>query len=150
MVASEQTYLKRIRQIFSKKNMIGDELESNFQEFWNKAVTPYKVYRALVQFNAAGAPSVLEVFENTIGEVPVWSNVDDQGRSFELTTIANLFVVDKTTPFSFLLNDSDTNRFIIGKRNTTTVYSVTSYNSIGDNQVQLQGEIIFIEISIHP
>ena len=81
MSALEQTYIKRLRNIF-KTSMVGDELESNFKTFFQALVgiTPhtdptvpaYLVYTALLSQLSTGNP-VATVLENTLGFVPVWA-----------------------------------------------------------------------------
>ena len=51
MGASIQTYKKRIKEIFTKKNMIGDELESNFKDFWNDTVIKVPLHEVVISLS---------------------------------------------------------------------------------------------------
>jgi hypothetical protein len=108
-----------------------------------------KEYIALITWHSSTDPTVNEI-KNTLGDTVYIANVDDLGIQLEVNAGSSVFTYNKTSNTSFIYNDSDINRYVFGRRTGNTVYVLTSYNSAGDNAIQIDGFTFLLHIQVFP
>jgi len=108
-----------------------------------------KEYIALITWNPSTDPTV-DLIKNTLGDTVFVDNVDDLGYQLQLQAGSAVFTAYKTSNFSTVLNNSDLNYYIIGGRQTNSNYTLTSYNYIGDTQLQSPGFQFLLHIQVFP